>query len=165
MRSIMFVDNLRVKVRKLWEAVFGDEVKVDEPIKKIEGLPSATSEDAGKSVVVDSDGKWKLGEAGGGGLFVVRFIFDETEEEYICDKTFDEVKTEFEKGTAIVGADGLVVTSRIEYNDVDGYLDFYYLNAGVVLAEDTIDSLMVGLYRLNADNSVEYYDVVREFES
>lgn len=65
MRDRMFKDNLWVRVRKLWEAVFGKNAVVDEPVEKIEPLPKVNASDAGKTVIVGEDGKWGTGSIKG----------------------------------------------------------------------------------------------------
>lgn len=60
-------------------------------------LPTPTVADAGSVVVVDDEGKYALGEAGGGGVLFV----DTTTG--TLDKTFLEIKTAFLNGTIIYG--------------------------------------------------------------
>lgn len=66
-------------------------------------LPKVTSTDNGDVLTV-VEGKWEkaVPGGGGGGSFLVTISWDETTSDYVCDKTYAEIKAAFESGQVVV---------------------------------------------------------------
>ena len=93
-------------------------------------LPTPTVADAGKAVVVDEEGKYALGEAGGGS-FKVNVLEGDVEGQYYLDKNYNEINEAFENGSIILTITESNNISRIGYLDAIGISqDEYAVNFG-----------------------------------
>ena len=77
----------------------------------IENLPTSAkgsmSIESGKFYALNSNNEWASVGAGssgggGGGSFLVTITWDETVSDYVCDKTYAEIKAAFESGQGVV---------------------------------------------------------------
>jgi len=90
-----------------WKKIFKSKytgAEIDAAVAKAGTVPAVTSADAGKALVVDSEGKIVPGAAGGGSdIFVFYVSEDETTGEPVFSKTYTEIKAAIAEGKVPVG--------------------------------------------------------------
>lgn len=120
-------------------------------------LPTPTVADAGKAVVVDDEGKYALGEAGGGdNLFIVNFTL--VDDALTADKTFNEILTAFNAGKVILfslNGGGNIMVSNIGI--VDETITSFGASGVTVVDVDSDTSLLASTVIINSDNTVNIF--------
>lgn len=89
-------------------------------------LPTPTVADAGKAVVVDEEGKYALGETGGGGLVITRSAVDDNN---VLDKTYKQIYD-----AILSGITPIILVSAEEMAGLNGYIIDYI--SGMYISND-----------------------------
>lgn len=126
-------------------------------------LPTPTVADAGKAVVVDAEGKYALGEAGGGGsedIFIVTITYNAGTSSYTADKTFAEIESAMTRKKIIIYMveDTAIIANHV-VADLGGTIEsiggtvVYVVDQG---GDNTV--LQASEFTINRDNTIVQTD-------
>lgn len=99
---------------------------------------------------------------GGGGMMAAHIIYNEDDDTYSCDKTFDEIKSAL-PFVILVDADGCIGYSVDSFEHEIRFFRFY---AGTTQSGDDakINALYYTTFSVMSDNTVEYIEFEKTFE-